>query len=188
MSNKISAPRSRSAKVSKARTAAIVSTGTIWVARCSGTTAVNCLGLPILRSKRTAPTRSGSRWFDLGSGVKPSVKTTASTSSSQTVSSGLGGPCKTSLRQWLRAFFRAGIQFKLMTYRKTQILPLRNNSQESTTDFSPKLRGAKHQLPFELAGRAWLQKAWSKDGVKSRWWSPLCDWLWSPAALPLDCG
>ena len=62
--------------------------------------AVNWRGRLILLSKLTAPTLSGKRPSDLESGVKPSVKMTASTFLDPTRSIGRGGPSDTSLFHW----------------------------------------------------------------------------------------
>ena len=101
----MSACETRSAKVARATTGANISIGTIWADlsshlrfTASGTTAVNCRGFLSLRSKMTPPIRSGDLSLDLGSGVNPSVKITASTSLSWAKSMGRGGPESTSLR------------------------------------------------------------------------------------------
>ena len=112
--NKItSAPLIWSAKVSNARTAAIISTGTIWVVRWSqhlftdsGMTAVNWTGVLRLRSKMTAPTRSGNFSLDLGSGVNPSVKMTESAGFEQIKSIGRGGPEVTRANSFLMGNLR----------------------------------------------------------------------------------
>ncbi len=97
----------------------IISTGSIWVLRTSHffctdfeTTAVNCSGRLNLRSKRTPPPRSGSFLQSLGSGVKPSVKTTTSEKRSFFNSIGLGGPLSMSFLHCLREISRASSSLK----------------------------------------------------------------------------
>lgn len=101
------------AKVSRARIGANISMGTICVFLVSqvsetllGTTSLNCTGAPNLRSNMTAPTRSGERSLNLGSGVNPSVKMTTSLLFRDLPSIGLGGPSLTSFLQWHKALIR----------------------------------------------------------------------------------
>ena len=170
MSNKMSAPLIRSENVSKARTAASISTGTIWALRWShrfftlgGTTAVNCRG-------------ALSRKFSgIGSGVKPSVKMTASTTFLETWSMGPGGGHCWKAQRWIQAKF------------VPQILPLTNHLKEGAVHFAPELWSTKQRacpwaIPLTLDPKDPIS-GWHR----SLSWALLSSPAWSPAASSRDC-